>query len=506
MFDSVERRQQLYNQIRKSSKEEFILEEMIRLGFWPDDVEQPSVPSQLIRKESALTHEIRELNKEARVYENPEALLRKIHKGRMAASKRKQAETKVRREEKRKAKAEAWKERKSKEILFLGEEVSAGLGEADTQEERLQKYDLPPIFSAADLASRMGTTVNQIRFLAFSRKVSKVHHYKRFLLPKKRGGHRLISAPMPRLKQAQYWILEELLYKIPVHQAAHGFVHNKSILSNARKHIGQDVVINLDLKDFFPSVNYPRIRGLFRALGFSEAVATILGLLCTEAEVEEVILDDQLYYVATSERKLPQGSPTSPALTNILCRRLDRRLEGIARKKGFVYTRYADDLTFSASGEAAKSIQALLWQIKAVIRDEGFELHPEKLRIMHKGSRQEVTGLIVNERLGIPRKHLRNFKSLLFQIEQDGLKGKHWRGSPRLLASLRGYAQFVAQVEPEKGQQYVQRAEAICHQYGYKHEIRFPAKQKETVIDTAATTAKRMPPKQEKSWWKFWEW
>src|SRR5262249_12338200 len=145
----------------------------------------------------------------------------------------------------------------------------------------------------------------------------------RFKIPKKTGGERLISAPMPRLKKAQYWILDNILRRVEVSDSAHGFLTGRSIVSNARPHVGADLIINLDLKDFFPTVSYKRVKGLFKSLGYSESAASVLGLICTEPDVEEVELDGKRYFVALTDRHLPQGAPTSPSITNILCRRLD---------------------------------------------------------------------------------------------------------------------------------------------------------------------------------------
>lgn len=189
----------------------------------------------------------------------------------------------------------------------------------------------------------------------------------RFTIPKKSGGERLISAPMPRLKRAQYWVLDNILARAPLHDAAHGFAPERSILTNARNHVGRDVVINLDLKDFFPTLTYARVKGLFEALGYAEAVAIPLALLCTEPDVDEVTLDGERHFIADGPRLLPQGAPTSPAITNLICRKLDRRLMGLSRTLGFVYSRYADDLTFSGSGEAVKKIGTLLKAVHGIV-------------------------------------------------------------------------------------------------------------------------------------------
>src|SRR4029077_457180 len=120
-----------------------------------------------------------------------------------------------------------------------------------------------------------------------------------------------------------------------------------SILSNAAAHANPKLVVKMDIKDFFPTITLPRVKGVFRKAGYREQVATLLALLCTESPREIVTHEGQTYYVALGPRCLPQGAPTSPALTNTLCLRLDRRLARLAGKLGFRYTRHGDDLTFS---------------------------------------------------------------------------------------------------------------------------------------------------------------
>lgn len=492
-------RQQIYDRIRESSKDEYVLEEMRRLGFWPDDRDQPSLPAQLIERESSLTRELSELLKKQHRYENRELALREMRKQRLEESRRKQAETKARKKREREEKAARWKAIGEKEIVYLGEGVSGGLGEREPSVESLRKHNLPVYADVEALAKSMRVSVGELRFLAFNRKTSKVSHYKRFHIPKKRGGTRLISVPMPRLKALQTWILENILSKARTHGAAHGFVRNRSIVTNARPHLGRDIVVNQDLKDFFPTVTYPRVKGLFVSLGYSEQIATIFALLCTEPDIDEITLDRETFYVARSERRLPQGAPTSPAVTNLICSKMDSRLLGMARQLNFVYTRYADDLTFSASDRAVGDLPKLLWRTRKIVEDEGFELHPEKLRIMRKGVRQEVTGIVVNDKPGIKRKDLRKFRTLLFQIEKDGIEGKHWNGSDTLLASIKGYADFVAMVDRKKGKVLVERVKRIHARHGYKHRIRNKPK-----IETKVETVSEKDKVEKKPWWKFW--
>ncbi|MBW4575052.1 MAG: reverse transcriptase family protein [Aphanothece sp. CMT-3BRIN-NPC111] len=467
MSDQPRTRQELYDRIRQTGKEEFILEEMIRYGFWPAQGEIPQDPADEIRREGEIRRELSELRRENSLLHNERELRKQLLKQRLAESRRKRQETKERRERERQERAEDWRQRKEREIVYVGEEVSGGLNYTDGDEQRLRSYGLPLCGTPYEIAGAMKITVGELRFLAFSRKTSTISHYIRFKIPKKTGGERLISAPMPRLKQAQHWILSNILEKLELHDAAHGFRHARSIVSNAQPHVGRDVIINFDLKDFFPSISYKRVKGMFQSLGYSETAATIFGLLCTQPDVEEVELDGKTYYVALTNRHLPQGSPASPAITNRLCRRLDRRLTQMAEGLGFVYTRYADDLTFSASGDSLKHICNILKRTESIVTHEGFAINEQKTRILRKNRQQEVTGVVVNSYPNISKKELKRFRATLFQIEQDGLEGKHWGNSSDIIASIQGFANFVAMVNPQKGAEFQEQVRRIRDKYRY---------------------------------------
>jgi len=279
----------------------------------------------------------------------------------------------------------------------------------------LATHGAPAFADLKDIADAMGVSLGELRFLTYDRKASKVTHYKRFRIAKKTGGYRTLSAPMPRLKRAQYWLLDTVIEKVEPHDAAHGFRAARSILTNAAPHQKKAVVINFDLKDFFPSIGYRRVKGLFRSFGFA--------LLATEADRSEMRIDGESWHVANGERALPQGAPTSPAITNLLCRKLDRRLSGVARKFGFSYTRYADDLTFSAEIENGEALRKLMWSVEQVVTDEGFALNEDKTRVMRKNARQEVTGITVNDGLTVSRQERRKFRAHLHQAKAGRSSG-----------------------------------------------------------------------------------
>lgn len=377
MSERVPTRAELLARIQASSKDAVVLAEMQRLGFWPAGSGTPTLEAALIEREVELTKALDGLHAELRVKGDPEAALLAMRKERMAQARERREATAQAREQRRFERAQRWHEARKTDAGYLGAGVSAGL-QAPAAEGRALAPGLPPLASPLALAQAMGIALPELKFLCFHREVARTTHYRRFTLPKKTGGERTISAPMPRLKRAQYWVLDNVLAKVPLHGAAHGFVPGRSIVSNAAPHTGKAVVINLDLKDFFPSVTYPRIKGVFRALGYGEHVATTLALLCSENAADELEVDGERFFVGGKgrDRVLPQGAPTSPMLTNILCRRLDRRLKGLAAKLGFTYTRYADDLTFSAAPEGTTQVGQLLRRVHHVLRDEGFTPTP----------------------------------------------------------------------------------------------------------------------------------
>lgn len=468
MSEQPRTRQELYNLVRHKGKEQYILEEMIRLGFWSPQGQVPDDPAEEIRRMGEIRQELEELRQQRSRLRNEKALRKQFFQQRLAESRRKRQETKERRERERIERSEAWQQRKEREILYLGEGVGGGLNNTESNRERLRSLNLPQLETAEQIAAAIGITVGKLRFLAFSRKTATISHYIRFRIPKKTGEERLISAPMPRLKAVQHWILNNILEQLEVHPAAHGFCRNRSIISNAQPHVGKDIIINFDLKDFFPSVSYRRVKGLFRSFGYSEAAATVLGLLCTESAVEEVELDGKTYFVALGDRYLPQGSPASPTITNLICRRLDRRLTQMAQQLGFTYTRYADDLTFSASGDDLRHVCNILKRTESIVNWEGFTINQQKTRILRKSRQQEVTGIVVNSFPNVSRKELKRFRATLFQIEKDGLEGKHWGNSGDLMASIQGFANFVAMVNPDKGNQFKAQIKRIKEKYWFQ--------------------------------------
>ena len=467
MENTAERRQEIYDKIRESSKDEYILQEIKRLGFWQDKEVDIETVIGVLKTESELSKKLNKLIRENNI-NNPERFIAQRHKERKKASKERQKETKAKREQLRKEKAEKWIQTKATDIIYLGANYSHTLNNKHTLVDRLKNNKLPILKNANDVANAMKISIGELRFLAFSRKNSNINHYKRFTIAKKSGGTRLISAPQPKLKKAQHWILENILEQIQVHENAHGCVKGRSIKSNALPHVNKAVVINQDLKNFFPTITYTRIKGMFKSFGYSEQVAVIFALLCSEPKILELDVLGKDYFAQRGDRFLPQGSPCSPAIANVICKKLDHRLNGLAHKYGFTYSRYVDDVTFSGTHEQYKHISALLKYSGKIIREENFTLHPEKLRIMKKGVKQEVTGVVVNEKPNMDRATLKRFRALLHQIERDGIQDKTWTGKGNVLAQIHGYANHVFQINPEKGTPLKEQVSLILEKHNYK--------------------------------------
>jgi retron-type reverse transcriptase len=341
--------------------------------------------------------------------------------------------------------------RKAEDIVFLGAGVSGLLGDRRSLVEALSAQGLPVLSSPADVARALGVPIPRLRWLAFHADAATVSHYVYFEVPKRSGGTRLLSAPHESLAQAQQWILREILEKVRFEEEAHGFVKGRSTVTNARPHVGRDVVVNLDLADFFPSITFPRVRGLFAKLGYSPAVATVLALLCTESPRRPVDYDGQRYWVAVGERALPQGACTSPALSNMVAMKLDRRLRGTCAAAGWTYTRYADDLTFSAPPGKRAEIGRLMARVRHLVAEEGFTLNGKKGRVQRAGGRQIVTGVVVNAKPSLPREQVRRLRAILHGARKTGLAAQNREGRPHFEAWLRGHLAYLSMVDRERG-------------------------------------------------------
>ncbi|HVK16971.1 MAG TPA: reverse transcriptase domain-containing protein [Fimbriiglobus sp.] len=362
------------------------------------------------------------------------------------------AQKKAEAAERKRKHAEAVAHRKATDINFVGKGVSALLNDRTSDADKLTAARLPVLHTPADLAAALGLSIPRLRWLCYHTEAATRIHYVQFEVPKRSGGTRTLSAPHTTLATVQDWVLGSILAKLPTEEPAHGFVPGRSTLTNAAPHAGKDVVVNLDLEGFFPSIGFARVRHLFRRLGYSGAVATLLALVCTECPRKRVVYAGTPYFVATGPRGLPQGACTSPALSNQIARKLDRRFVGLAAKLGLTYTRYADDLTFSAGPGFREKVGYLIARVRHVAEDEGFAVNPKKTRVQRPESRQSVTGLVVNAAPAVPRDMVKRVRAILHRAKTEGLAAQNRDGHPNFRGWVEGMIAYIGMARPDVGQ------------------------------------------------------
>lgn len=259
--------------------------------------------------------------------------------------------------------------------------------------------------------------------------------FRTFHIRKKSGGWREIKAPTYQFS----FILKALSIALDAvfepDSAAMGFTTGKSVVSNADVHVGHNYVFNIDLKDFFPSIPQARVWGRLKVKPFNfspEIAAVIAGLCCTYNEQQ-------------GKNVLPQGSPVSPLLTNAICNRLDYRMKGVAKRFGLHYSRYADDMTFSSMHNIYQEGSKFRKEILKIIKEEGFIINDKKTRLLKTGTRQEVTGLTVNDKANVSRKYVQELRWLIHNWEKFGY--------------ARAYALFYPRYKSEKG--YIKKGEPV---------------------------------------------
>lgn len=308
---------------------------------------------------------------------------------------------------------------------------------------RLEANGLPLLASRADVVAFAGTGSDDAAWSRLLRPGAQPGSaYVEFEVPKATGGTRRIAAPRRPLRKIQRKILDQILAKVPVHAAAHGFRPGHSTVTNAEPHRGAAIVLKTDLVDFFPSIHYRRVIGLFEELGYGTAVAEMLAGVCT---YRPKLADGRMVWPGL----LPQGAPSSPAITNLVCRRLDARLSALATKVGGTYTRYADDLTFSFTQEPDK-LGRFFWWVDQICQQEGFAENTKKRRVLRRSGQQRITGIVVNEHLAVPRKARHRFRAIVANVKKNGLAAEA-RGRTDLEAYLHGFVAYVKMVQPELG-------------------------------------------------------
>lgn len=304
-------------------------------------------------------------------------------------------------------------------------------------------------------------TMKQINFYCNPFSIPNSKRYHDFFIAKKSGGARHISAPVNGLKSIQTYlnIIFQAIYEPS--RWAMGFAQNRSVVDNAQMHIAQNYVFNMDLKDFFPSIPQARVWGRLKVPPFNfnpELASVIAGLCCMK-----LVNEDSEKYI------LPQGAPTSPLLTNAICDKLDYKLAKLASHYGLIYSRYADDITFSSMHNVYQKDSRFMKTLFKIIQEQGFQVNEVKTRLQKKGSRQEVTGLIVSDKVNVTRKYVEDIRNILYIWQKYGLttayqrfivhyqleKGHIKKGAPHLENVIAGKLDYLKMVKGEYDSTYV---------------------------------------------------
>jgi hypothetical protein len=333
------------------------------------------------------------------------------------------------------------------------------------QSAALYRWEIPAIDSVGALADWLGLQITELEWFADLKGLAykktdrpKLAHYHYRALAKASGSIRLIESPKLRLKKLQRQILSQILNRIPSHGAVHGFVKGRSIKTFTAPHVGQRVVLRMDLEDFFPSLSGARVQTLFRTAGYPEQVADLLGGICTnatprgvwqglQAEINQLWETRDLY----ARPHLPQGAPASPSLANLCAYRADCRLAGLAKAAGAQYTRYADDLAFSGGEDFERRVERFSIHVAVIVQEEGFRVNHRKTRIMREGVRQHLAGLVVNERVNIRRSEFDTLKALLTNCVKLGPESQNREKHPSFRSHLEGRVGFVESINTSKG-------------------------------------------------------
>jgi hypothetical protein len=336
--------------------------------------------------------------------------------------------------------------------------------------ERFRGLDIPHLVAEAEPADWLGLSPGRLDWFADRRHQHgratepKLQHYDYAAVPRRDRPPRLIEAPKPELKRIQRRILRGILDQMPVHDRAHGFVAGRSCLSAAHIHAGEAVVVALDLENFFWSIPAGRIIGLFRMLGYPAGVARLLAGLCTTTTPRPVLRDFGAAFPIhlVTRPHLAQGAPTSPALANLVAYGLDQRLAGLAASFDAHYTRYADDMMLSGGAAFAAGIDRFLAIVEQVVAESGFRLNRRKTRIMRRGGRQKILGIVVNAHCNPQRGEYDTLKATLHNCVRHGPAAENRSARPDFRAHLAGRIAWIAAINERRGRRLLGLFETIA--------------------------------------------
>lgn len=314
-----------------------------------------------------------------------------------------------------------------------------------TYAENLIKQNLPVIFDKNHLSKLLGINSSVLSYYIYYTE----QFYSDFKIPKKRGGYRKIEAPSLNLKKIQRWILDNILKCFPISNYAVGFRENYSILNNAKPHTNKKIIYNIDIMDFFPSINQNDVYFIFYNKGYTSEVSYIFSKLLTFKE------------------HLPQGAPSSPYIANLKCEKMDFSLGQLANRIGATYTRYADDMTFSSND--VEGLLSNLRIIKKIVHNNNFNLNIKKERLKYNNQKQEVTGLIVNDGIKVKRSYKKEIEKHIYYCKKYGVYEHLKRNNLEYVSFFKEYlygmVHFVKMIEPEIGQAYLKELKEIKWSY-----------------------------------------
>lgn len=334
----------------------------------------------------------------------------------------------------------------------------ASISLRDTTSRKLVDERLPILGSTAKLCQFLGITDRELdwftqRYRFDAKEPEHFHHYHYSLCTKRDGSARLLESPKSHLKSIQRRVQREILSRVEMHPAAHGFINGRSCKTHAEPHTNKKYLFVFDLRQCFQSTQWHQVYSVFDQLGYPDVVCKSLTMLCTHKSylhhplLKPLPLDERQLL---KERHLPQGAPSSPSLSNAVLRKLDTRLVGLASALGFEYTRYADDLAFS--GNKIRNWGFLEPLVSSICLDEGFQMNHRKSRLMRSHQRQKITGVVVNQRVNVDRRYYDQLKATLHNCVRDGLVIQNRMNHPNFKSYLYGSIQYVKSLNVKKGE------------------------------------------------------
>lgn len=307
--------------------------------------------------------------------------------------------------------------------------------------ENLFSKNLPIIYNSYHLAGLVG-----YQHTYLSRAISSTEFfYRKFNIQKKNGNYREISEPLPSLKEIQYFILREILYKQKVSRYCKSYIPKKKFKEYLKYHTNEKQVLTLDIENFFPSINFDIILDYFSGLGYSRDVSFYLSNLCTYSTITK----KGEKKVDNTKRFLPQGAPTSPYLSNLILIKFDETIATYCRDRQIKYSRYADDMAFSGKQiERDNLVQFIEQELKKI----GLKLNKDKTNFMKQNVKQIISGVIVNKKLQLPKSERNNIRKIMYFISKYGLEDHLKKTNEKrdyYLLHLLGKIQYGLSLNPE---------------------------------------------------------